>query len=306
MKFLCSILILSFLITSCGDKTKENADREALNNTIATVNYPLAYFAERLVTGIDGIEVLFEAPADEDPAFWQPSDEEMNKIQQCRVILMNGAHYAKWAESASLPHDRVVNTSLSFVDSYIEVENAVTHAHSKDGEEHSHEGLAFTTWMDFGLAQKQADAAAQGIAKAFPEHKEAIMSNLSELLKDLKYMDGLMKFGTAKIKNGPVIASHPVYQYWERAYDLEIVSLMWEPEMELDEKAIADLKQALEFNDAKYFLWEGQPLPEHVERLRKEFGLESVVISPCGNRPASGDLKTEMKANADRLEALGN
>lgn len=306
MKTLCPLLAFSLLLFSCGEKNAKEVDSKSTNDSIAAVNYPLAYIAERLVAGIEGIDVLFEAPADEDPAFWQPSDEEIARIQQAKVILKNGASYAKWAETASLPSDRTVNTSLGFLDKYIEIENAVVHAHSKDEGEHAHEGTAFTTWMDFRLAAEQADAAAQGIAKAFPEHKEKIMSNLSELLNDLKYVDGLMKFATTKIKNGPVIASHPVYHYWERAYGLEIVSLLWEPEMELDEKALADLKKALEFNDAKYFLWEGEPLPEHIEKLSTEFGLESIVISPCGNRPESGDFKSEMKANADRLEALEN
>ena len=38
---------------------------------IYTVNYPLAYFAERI--GGDLAQVTFPAPPDVDPAFWMPN-----------------------------------------------------------------------------------------------------------------------------------------------------------------------------------------------------------------------------------------
>ena len=40
---------------------------------VYAVNYPLAYFAERL--GGDDVEVVLPVPAGEDPAFWAPGPE---------------------------------------------------------------------------------------------------------------------------------------------------------------------------------------------------------------------------------------
>ena len=74
---------------------------------IAAVNYPLAYFAERL--GGDAVEVLFPVPADRDPAFWRPKLAEIAAIQQADVIALNGAGYAGWTTKASLPRSRVAN-----------------------------------------------------------------------------------------------------------------------------------------------------------------------------------------------------
>ena len=47
---------------------------------ISTVNYPLAFFAERV--GGDLVRVHFPAPADEDPAYWSPDAET---IAACRA-----------------------------------------------------------------------------------------------------------------------------------------------------------------------------------------------------------------------------
>ena len=48
--------------------------------TIYTVNYPLAYFAERI--GSEQVEVVFPAPADVDPAFWMPDKATIAAYQQ--------------------------------------------------------------------------------------------------------------------------------------------------------------------------------------------------------------------------------
>ncbi|MFZ4763394.1 MAG: metal ABC transporter solute-binding protein, Zn/Mn family, partial [Roseimicrobium sp.] len=55
-------------------------------------NYPLAYFAERI--GGTQVDVTFAAPKDEDPAFWQPTDDEVAAMQAADLIVMTGATYS--------------------------------------------------------------------------------------------------------------------------------------------------------------------------------------------------------------------
>ena len=76
---------------------------------IYTVNYPLAYFAERI--GGDSVEVVFPAPDGIDPAFWQPTTTDILGYQSADLILLNGAGYAKWLSRVSLPAAGLVDTS---------------------------------------------------------------------------------------------------------------------------------------------------------------------------------------------------
>ena len=69
--------------------------------SVYTVNYPLAYFAERI--GGDQVEVVFTAPPDVDPAYWVPDQKTITAYQQADLILLNGANYAKWISKVSLP-----------------------------------------------------------------------------------------------------------------------------------------------------------------------------------------------------------
>ena len=164
----------SLILSGCGEKKTSTGGNN--NNdgkpTIATVNYPLAYFAERLAG--DWATITFDAPADEDPAFWEPSDQEVGRFQNADLILLNGASYAKWTSTTTLPFDSTVNTSDSFEADYIEVKEDVTHKHG-EGDEHSHAGTAFTTWMDFKQAGAQASAVANAIIEDFPDKKDSVM-----------------------------------------------------------------------------------------------------------------------------------
>ncbi len=133
------------------------------------VNYPLAYFAERI--GSDLIDLQFlPGTSDGDPAFWEPGDADVAAMQKADLILVNGATYAKWQEKVSLPESILVDTSKDFAGEFIKTESNVTHRHGMDGE-HSHAGTAFTTWMDFQQAIWQAEAVRDALIELLPENR---------------------------------------------------------------------------------------------------------------------------------------
>lgn len=298
--------LIALVLAGCRDDsgTGDGASEDAgpSRPVLAVVNYPLAYFAQRL--GGDFADVLFEAPADEDPAFWTPNDEQIGRIQAADLIFLNGADYAKWTATTSLPWETTVDTALDFGDALIEVEGVLTHVHAGDEESHSHAGTAFTTWLDMKQAAAHAEAMAKAMIEEWPERRELISKNLVVLTKDLLEIDRGMRKAAETLTGGPIIASHPIYHYWERAYGVKVPSVPWEPEMDLTEDAMAELKKVQEENEGtKFFMWEGEPSPGHAEKL-EAVGLKSFVLSPAGNRPASGDFLSVMKANVATLESL--
>ena len=143
--------------------------------TVYVVNYPLQYVAERI--GGEQVNVVFPATADEDPAFWKPDVETIAAFQAADLILINGAGYAKWLKTASLPKSKMIDTSRRFKADYIEIQDAGTHSHGPTGE-HSHAGTAFTTWLDFRQAAQQAQAVTEGLSRLLPEHKDTFEQRL--------------------------------------------------------------------------------------------------------------------------------
>lgn len=266
---------------------------------VYVANYPLKYFAERLAG--NAVDVKFPAPGDEDPAFWQPDDAAISAYQSADLILMNGAAYSKWAEKVTLPQSKLVDTAASFKAQFIEIKADSTHSHGPGGE-HSHSGTAFTTWIDLqqGIQQIQAVATAlEGVAGTGA--KAAVQANLATLKKEMETLDQRLLAVGKRIANAPLVASHPVYHYLARRYALNLQSVLWEPEVVPDEKAMEVLKALLSKHPAKWMIWEGEPARESVAKL-EAIGVKSLVFDPCGNVPDSGDFLSVMTANVEALE----
>jgi zinc transport system substrate-binding protein len=297
---LLALVVLSF--SSCEQQPP--ATSEALfkreKPVVFAANQPLAYFAQRI--GGTQIEVLFNAPPDEDPAFWQPSESQMQEIQNADLLLMNGATYSKWAEKATLPESKLVDTSEAFKSQFIKIAEGVSHSHGKEGE-HSHGGVAFTTWLDFNQAAKQAEAVKDALVRLKPEQVELFALNYDLLQKELLGWDARLHAAGKKLAGQPLVASHPIYQYWARRYQFNVREVLWEPEIVPVEADLEALKALLVIHPAKWMIWEGEPAKESAEKV-KALGLESVVFDPAFNKPEQGSWKDVMEANVKAMEAL--
>ena len=268
--------------------------------TVYTTNYPLTFFAERI--GGEHVKVIFPALADIDLAFWTPDAATVKEYQKADLIILNGAGYEKWANKVSLPVLRTVDTSKAFKGSLIHIDTNVTHSHGPGGD-HSHGGTAFTTWLDFSQAAMQAEAIYKALARRLTSQKDYFARNLAALKNDLLVLDEqMMKIGE-RLNGAPLLASHPIYQYLARRYNLNVAMMMWEPDEYPDSTEWNNFLKVLKDHPAKWMIWEGQPLKESSQRL-KELRIESLVFAPCMNRPAEGDFLTAMKINLDNLRNI--
>ena len=282
-----AILLFASLLASAADSL-----------SVYTVNYPLAYFTQRI--GAEHVEVILPMPPDIDPAFWQPGAEAIAGFQQADLILLNGADYAKWLKRASLPRRKMVNTSAAFMHALIRVEESVTHQHGPGGE-HSHAGTAFTTWLDFNQAIMQAKAIMLALEKKQPQNAGTFRRNFAALEKDLLELDQALMAVATRNRDSLFVASHPVYQYLARRYNIRLKSVMWEPDVIPDETQWHELARLLDTHNANWMIWEGQPEPQSVARLQQAGG-KSLVFSPAAKMPSEGDFIAIMKNNITALE----
>ena len=296
---LYSLLILFLGLFSLPLHAATDTDEKLV---VFTVNYPLEYFATRI--GGEYVEVHFPAPSDIDPAFWKPGTDIIGAYQKADLVLLNGANYAKWVKKASLSRYRAVNTSKSFQNALIQDDHAhaVPHSHGA-GDTHSHAGTAFTTWLDFTQAEAQAYAILQILQDKRPQHAADFKKRYQELSRDLQDLDKSIRQLTEGKSQTPVLASHPVYQYMARRYDMNLKSLMWEPDVVPDKAQLNKLERLAKKHDARWMIWEDEPDNASVQLL-KERGIESVVFNPQGNKPAKGDFMDTMVQNLENLRAV--
>ena len=296
--------VLALAMIGCGGdsapQAKTRPERQDGRLLVAAVNYPLAYAAERV--GGDAVEVVFPLPEDVDPAFWQPAAEDVARFQEADLILLNGAGYAGWTRTASLPGSRVVDTSEAFTGRLLERADQVTHSHGPEGE-HAHGETAFTTWLDPELALLHAAAIRDALAARRPESADSFTSGLAALEADLRGLDARLAAAVARAPDRAVIFSHPVYDYLVRRYGIAGPSVHWEPDEAPSAAQWRELEQLAAEHGARWLVWEAEPLEATARGLR-ERGIESAVFAPCGNRPAGGDLLEVMTENAAELERI--
>ena len=273
--------------------------RKATRPQVYVVNYPLKYYAERIAG--DAAEIIFPAPRDEDPAFWNPDAETIVAFQRADLILLNGAAYARWADHATLPESRVVDTSIGFRNRYIAMKGTVRHAHGPEGA-HAHAGTAFTTWLDPTLAEQQAEAIRVRLAKLLPQKAAELNRNCEALVRDLHALDARLQSLTTDHHEQPLLASHPVYQYFAHRYELNLQSMHWEADELPSDNQWAELEKLLEVHPAKWMIWEAPPQTETEEELGRR-GVNCIVFYPCRNVPPVGDYLQTMTANIERLKA---
>jgi zinc transport system substrate-binding protein len=266
--------------------------------TVDTVNYPLAYFAERI--GGDQVEVVFPAPPDVDPAYWMPDQKTIVAYQQADLILLNGANYAKWVGKVSLPQSKMIDTSRKFKDRYIYATEVTTHSHGAEGA-HAHESLAFTTWLDMSLAKLQAAEVYKVLARKRTVGEMHFKQNYKALAVELENLHEVIKTIVANDPDRALLGSHPVYDYLRTGYGMNLKSVHWEPDEVPSLAQWNELKQILAEHRAAYMLWEGKPVPESRDQLKAQ-GLASIIFDPCGNRPEYGDFMTVMQANIEQLK----
>jgi len=266
--------------------------------TVYVVNYPLQFFAERI--GGEHVNVVFPAPADVDPAYWMPDTPTIAAYQQADLILLNGAGYARWVNKATLPRFRMVITSAGFKEQYLETAEIPTHSHGSEGE-HAHESLAFTTWIDFSYAAKQAKAIAEALSRKRTDLRQIFQKNYAALEKDLIALDKTIKEVVSNNRARPLVVSHPVYDYFAHGYGLNIRSVHWEPDEILTNEQMMELNSILKEHPAKWMIWEGEPVQASVDKL-KTLGIDSLVFDPCGNVPQRGDFLTIMRQNVENLK----
>ena len=269
---------------------------EAGKAVVLVSNYPLYFFASQIAG--DAVEITMP-DMDGDPAMWVPTSSDLSLIQNADLIILNGAGYESWLAFTSIPAGLTVDTTADIQDRLLPIENVTLHQHGPEGE-HSHEGTAFTTWLDPKIAIKQARVISRELSLLVPAQAEAFAERLAGLEEKLSALDQSLESAFLKLDGQPIVFSHPVFQYLKHRYGLNGQSVHWEPDTEPGVKQWVDFQNLLREHQARLMIWEGQPSQDMIERLQQQ-GIRSVIFDPVANRPAGGDYLTIMNVNLMQL-----
>jgi zinc transport system substrate-binding protein len=200
-----------------------------------------------------------------------------------------------------LARSRLLDTSAGFKDRLIaEESDEVPHVHGHTGAEVQGTAIAFTTWLDLSLSRAQAEAVWDAMVARWPDHAAAFAQRHAVLDAELAMLDAALSEELTSLRGRHVLASHPVYQYLERRYALDLTSFHWEPDLMPPPEEWAALDALIDQRAATVMLWEGEPTSETRAALEAR-GLRVMVIPTLSNRPPTGDFVSVLRAAIDAL-----
>ena len=294
------LLVIIALLMACTEKEPAGADVSSRGKPLVlSSNYPLYFFA-REIAG-KSIEVILPT-IEGDPAMWAPTGADVAQLQNADLLILNGADYESWLAFTTLPGGHGLDTTAQVQAMLLPIVNETVHQHGPAGE-HSHQGTAFTTWLDQKLAIEQARAIMQGLSLLEPGRSGLFETNFENLKQRLTRLDQSLAVAFSELGEQPVIFSHPVYQYLQQRYGIYGRSMHWEPDTDPGTREWIDFVNLLRQHPAKLMIWEEAPLDSVKEKLA-QMGIFVVVFSPSGNVPATGDYFTIMEQNLLGLRAF--
>jgi zinc transport system substrate-binding protein len=175
------IFAMAALLIACTEKESTGHDlaSERSKPVVVTSNYPLYFFSSQIAGDI--VDLRFPS-IEGDPAMWVPDGDEAAMLQSADLLILNGAGYESWLSFTTLSGENILDTTANVQAMLLPIENTTVHQHGPQGK-HSHQGTAFTTWLDPELAIEQSRSILQAVMQLKPDQSEVFRTNFEQLEK---------------------------------------------------------------------------------------------------------------------------
>lgn len=299
MRVFAVLLLIILLITgACKQDHNVHIHPSKRPTPIVYVtNYPLYYFTNRIAG--QTIDLHFPAYKHPDPSSYKPPTDTITAMQQADALIINGAGFEPWLIDTDLPEHLIADTSQNMTDKLLGNGTIFTHSHDNQTE-HAHTETASILWLDLDMANQQALAITNTLKALLPKSATQFEANYNSLYKELMQLHQAIK-STTQNNQKPVIFSHPIYQYFQRAYKLKGANLHWEPTDSLTPEKLTELKHLNTKTQTNIIIWETTPNPQSVTTLQ-QLGFRSITINPCTATPTQGDFLSIMQRNLNGLQ----
>lgn len=257
--------------------------------------YPMYYFASQI--GGDKAEVMNVTPAGGEPHDYEPTAQDMAKIENANLIVLNGGGLEAWGDSAKQNIDPQKTTFVTAG------EDLATRRVVEDGEDIVDPHV----WLSPLLAGQIVDKIEQGYAKADPANAGYYAKNASDLKGKIAQLDNEYKQGLASCQKKDIITSHAAFSYMAAAYGLNQVAITGlSPEEEPSTKDLVAVADFAKKNGVKYIFFESLASPKLSQTIATEVGAQTLVLDPIegitdDDLGAGKDYMTVMRSNLVNL-----
>jgi zinc transport system substrate-binding protein len=288
---MCRSLVALTLVLTWACAAAPAAAQTAAPLKIGVTLHPYYSWTRNVVGALAGYEVRSLLPGDIDAGDYQPRPEDIKKLVDLDVIIVNG-----------IGHDDFIfpmikasgNTRLTVV----RPNEATPQIRSANGTSvNSHTFISFTN------AIQQTYAIQKALAALRPQDAAALQQNAADYARRLRQIKAKAAAPLANAKITRVVTVHDGYGYLLQEFGLEIGGVV-QPAHGLTPSAseLRDMVQLLRREKITVVFSEETFPPPLLKVLRDEAGVKVYTISHIASGPYTADrFEREMQANVETM-----
>ena len=263
--------------------------------------YPLYEFTKEV--GKDKVDVSLLVPPGIEPHDWEPSIQDLQRIQQADIIIINGIGFENWFEDIER-----LNSELTIIDSSNGI-NIIKEVNS-DQHKDSHLDASLADphiWLNPSLAKIQVKNIAESLIELDPDNSLYYHDNSENYIKKLDVLDSKIRNELSNCSKD-FVAFHNAFIYFAKEYGLNQYTIVSnEPHGEPTSKTLEKIiNLAKEMKIQVIFTEEGVD-KRTSEVIAKELGGKALTLSPLEISETNTSYIEKMEANLVNLkEALCN
>ncbi len=263
--------------------------------------YPLYEFTKEV--GKDKVDVSLLVPPGIEPHDWEPSIQDLQRIQQADIIIINGIGFENWFKDIEK-----LNSELTIIDS----SNGINIIKEIDIDEHEDSNYDSSLgdphiWLNPSLAKIQVKNIAGGLIELDPDNSPYYHDNSENYIKKLDVLDSKIRNELSNCSKD-FVAFHNAFTYFAKEYGLNQHTIVSnEPHGEPTSKTLEKIiNLAKEMKIQVIFTEEGVD-KRTSEVIAKELGGKVLILSPVEISETNITYIEKMEANLVNLkEALCN
>ncbi len=212
MRCLAIALLFLTLLTSCG----QPASREASGKTdpvILASTTVLADVARNVAGGRIKVEALL--PVGADPHSYQPTPQDAAKIEQCKLLIVNGAEYERFLES--LLDAKPAGGEREVIEASAGI--------SLRTDTESEHGIDPHLWLDPNNVIIYVENIREGLTHFDPDGAAVYQSNADAYVAELKNLDAWITKQVSQIppQRKLLITNHEALGYFADRYGFTVI-----------------------------------------------------------------------------------
>ena len=263
--------------------------------------YPLYEFTKEV--GKDKVDVSLLVPPGIEPHDWEPSIQDLKRMQQADIIIINGIGFEKWFEDI-----KKLNSELAIIDSSIGI-NILKEINIDEHEDsHLDDSLANPhIWLNPPMVKIQIKNIADGLIELDPDNSSYYQNNSKNYIKKLDALDSKIRNELSNCSKD-FVSLHNAFTYFAKEYGLNQHTIVLnEPHGEPTSKTLEKIINFAKEMKIKVIFTEEGVDKRTSEVIADELGGKVLTLSPLEISETSATYIEKMEANLANLkEALCN